>query len=261
MAHCHCRAYTKGTKASHCSIVLQACLLNIRCLQTHGVHISRVLHFFPEQQTGFRGRRCTADSIGDVVTTLGQARSEEETALLVLLDVQSAFDGLPHVVVMHALDALGVSGRMGHFVRAFLSGRSFCVRVGNAQSSPQPVTAGVPQGSVLSPFLLNVALARLSSTIPKRRHFPVYFSLHAPDIALWTSGPRRNLAAALDLPPGGHGRLGGSPCFRGPLGIPRQDQGPPGTSPLGHPTERCLSHHRWHQDTMAEDTHIPRVAD
>ncbi|KAH7953199.1 hypothetical protein HPB49_005863 [Dermacentor silvarum] len=115
--------------------------------------------------------------------------------LLVLLDVQSAFDGLPHQVVIHALDALGVSGRMEQFVRAFLTGRSFRVRMGTVQSSPQPVTAGVPQGSVLSPFLFNVALARLPSSIPKGRRFPVHCSVYADDIALWTSGPRRSLPA------------------------------------------------------------------
>ncbi|KAH7985622.1 hypothetical protein HPB49_026340 [Dermacentor silvarum] len=62
-------------------------------------------------------------------------------------------------------------------------------------SSPQPVTAGVPQGSVLSPFLFNVALARLPSSIPKGRRFPVHCSVYADDIALWTSGPRRSLPA------------------------------------------------------------------
>ncbi|KAH7933031.1 hypothetical protein HPB49_007159 [Dermacentor silvarum] len=157
--------------------------------------ITRVLEFFPEQQTGFRSRRCTADSIGDVVSTLEQARSEGEAALLVLLDVQSAFYGQPHLVVMQALDALGVSGRMEQFVRASLTGRSFRVRVGTAQSCPQPVTAGLPQRSVLSPFLFNVALARLSSSIPKGRRFPVHCSVYADDIALRTSGPRRSLPA------------------------------------------------------------------
>lgn len=61
----------------------------------HLVWISRVLGFFLEQQTGLRSRRCTADCIRDVISALEQARSEGETVLLVLLDVQSAFDGLP----------------------------------------------------------------------------------------------------------------------------------------------------------------------
>ncbi|XP_037558020.1 uncharacterized protein LOC119435164 [Dermacentor silvarum] len=173
--------------------------------------IARVLEFFPEQQTGFRSRRCTADSIGDVVSTLEQARSEGEAALLVLLDVQSAFDGLPHQVVIHALDALGVSGRMEQFVRAFLTGRSFRVRVGTAQSSPRPVTAGVPQGSP---------------------------------------------SCSPDLPPGGPGRLGGPPSFRGPHGIVCQDQGSPGASSFGYPTEHCLSQRRRHRDTLAEDMYL-----
>ncbi|KAH7960872.1 hypothetical protein HPB49_024166 [Dermacentor silvarum] len=48
---------------------------------------------------------------------------------------------------------------------------------------------------MLSPFLFIVALARLPSTIPKGRRFPVHCSVYADDYALWTSGPRRHLSA------------------------------------------------------------------
>ncbi|KAH7941091.1 hypothetical protein HPB49_009996 [Dermacentor silvarum] len=55
--------------------------------------------FLPEQQTGCRRHRYTADSIADVISTLEEARSNGEVALLILLDIQSAFDGLPHSVI------------------------------------------------------------------------------------------------------------------------------------------------------------------
>ncbi|KAH7940988.1 hypothetical protein HPB49_008736 [Dermacentor silvarum] len=49
--------------------------------------IAQALDFFPEQQTGFRRHRCTADSIADVVSSLEDVRGSGEVALLVLLDV------------------------------------------------------------------------------------------------------------------------------------------------------------------------------
>ncbi|XP_037503489.1 uncharacterized protein LOC119378402, partial [Rhipicephalus sanguineus] len=155
--------------------------------------IARALDYFPEQQTGFRRHRCTADSLGDVVSALEHARNRKEAALLVILDVKSAFDGLPHLAVEQALATLGVGGRMLCFVQGFLSGRFFRVRVGRALSSPHPVTSGVPQGSVLSPFLFNVALAHLPSAIPSGQRYPVHCSIYADDVALWNWGPTRNL--------------------------------------------------------------------
>ncbi|XP_037501849.1 uncharacterized protein LOC119375889 [Rhipicephalus sanguineus] len=146
-------------------------------------------------QTGFRRHRCTADSIADVVSTLEEARSKGEVALLVLLDVQSAFDGLPHMVIESALDALGITGFLRAFIRAFLAGRTLRVRVGRAVSDPRPVTAGVPQGSVLSPFLFNLVLAGLPGMLPVDKRYPTQCSLYADDVALWVRGPRRNLTA------------------------------------------------------------------
>ncbi|XP_037520770.1 uncharacterized protein LOC119397417 [Rhipicephalus sanguineus] len=133
--------------------------------------------------------------MADVVSTLENARSKGEVALLVLLDVQSAFDGLPHTVMESALDALGITGHLRAFVSAFLCQRTFRVRVGRASSDPRAVTAGVPQGSVLSPFLFNLVMAALPSTLPVDRRFPTQCSLYGDDVALWVRGPRRNFTA------------------------------------------------------------------
>ncbi|KAH7934793.1 hypothetical protein HPB52_000490 [Rhipicephalus sanguineus] len=160
--------------------------------------IADQLYFFPVQQTGFRRHRCTADSISDVVVTLEDARSCGDVAMLLLLDVESAFDGLPHEVVEGALDRLGISGSLRSFVTAFLSGRTFCVRVGRETSRPRHITAGVPQGSVLSPFLFNMAMAGLPASLPTGTRFPTRCSVYADDVALWARGPSQLAYAELD---------------------------------------------------------------
>ncbi|KAH7985247.1 hypothetical protein HPB49_026536 [Dermacentor silvarum] len=141
------------------------------------------------RRTGFRRRRCTADSIADVVSTLEDARASGDLAMLLLIDVKGAFDGLPHAVVQQALDLLGIGGNLRRFLSSFLNDRTLRVRVGHARSTPRPVAAGVPQGSVVSPFLFNLALARLPAALPTDPHYKVECSIYADDIALWVRGP------------------------------------------------------------------------
>jgi ribonuclease P/MRP protein subunit RPP40 len=51
------------------------------------------------------------------------------------------------------LQALGVRGRCIEWIKAFLSARTFVVRVGSHFSLEKSVASGVPQGSVLGPIL------------------------------------------------------------------------------------------------------------
>lgn len=51
------------------------------------------------------------------------------------------------------------------------------------------MTSGVPQGSVISPFLFNLALARLPDYIPKMTAHEVRVAIYADDIALFACGP------------------------------------------------------------------------
>ncbi|KAH7984533.1 hypothetical protein HPB52_022231 [Rhipicephalus sanguineus] len=157
--------------------------------------IAGAMNFMPEQQTGFRRYRCTADSIEDVVSTLEDARNRGDVALLVLLDVQSALDSLPYVVIENALDALGIVGCLRRFITQFLTGRTLRVRVGRTTCSPGLLTSGVLQWSVLSPFLLILVLAALPAAIPEDERYQTQCSIQADDVALWVQGLRRHLPA------------------------------------------------------------------
>ncbi|KAH7933361.1 hypothetical protein HPB49_011888 [Dermacentor silvarum] len=101
--------------------------------------VARACGFLADQQTGFRRRRCTADSIADVVSTLEDARASGDLAMLLLIDVKGAFDGLPHAVVQQALDLLGIGGNLRRFLSSFLNDRTLRVRVGHARSTPRAV--------------------------------------------------------------------------------------------------------------------------
>lgn len=151
--------------------------------------IADIRGVFPPEQCGFRAHRSTADCLAAVVGTLEQASRDGQAAYLLLLDVQSAFDSLPHDTIISAVRALGVEGALLAYVRAFLADRTSVVRVGRATSSPRSVTCGVPQGSVLSPFLFNLALAPISECVPSSGHLPVRAVVYADDVALFIRGP------------------------------------------------------------------------
>ncbi|XP_037502333.1 uncharacterized protein LOC119376648 [Rhipicephalus sanguineus] len=150
---------------------------------------------FAPEQCGVRPGRAAADCLAAVVSTLERALHDGEMAILLLLDVQSAFDSLPHASTISAVRALGVEGRLLNYLQAFLTDRTFCVRVGRATSSPRSVHSGVPQGSVLSPFLFKLVLAPVVKCLPETADLPVRVVIYADDVALNVRGPTRKCSA------------------------------------------------------------------
>ncbi|KAK8767710.1 hypothetical protein V5799_005509 [Amblyomma americanum] len=63
--------------------------------------VGNVTSHFPEQQSGFRHHRCTADSIADLVSTLEDANLNRHVVCLALLDIRAAFDNIRHGSMRH----------------------------------------------------------------------------------------------------------------------------------------------------------------
>lgn len=145
----------------------------------------------PDCFSGFRPGRCTADAIGDITSSLEEARENGDSAVIILLDIKSAFDSIPHKTIIRALRRLGIDGKPLKYIQAFLEGRTSAVKVDNHYSKQRKTERGVPQGSVLSPLLFSAAISSLPQAIqgdgcPEHK---VHLAVYADDVALWIVAP------------------------------------------------------------------------
>lgn len=141
----------------------------------------------PACMTGFRQRLSAQDSVLDLVSHLEHNRAYGLSTIAVFLDVAKAYDSvLPSAILSH-LQEMGVTGHLLRFIRVFLTDRFMQVRIENVFSSKRTVVRGVPQGSVLSPILFNVAMSALPSTLKSHRS-KARLSIYADDLCIWLTG-------------------------------------------------------------------------
>ena len=140
-------------------------------------------HILSPFQSGFRKDRQTRDHMLRLIQHGQQAFNNGQLMGAMFVDIEKAFDKVWHQGLLYRLDQLKVPDYLGHWIRDYLSGRKFRVRVDGHLSSEQDITAGVPQGSVLGPILFCIFFDSIHEAIGGVCEPATY----ADDLSIWTS--------------------------------------------------------------------------
>ena len=85
---------------------------------------------------------------------------------LTLLDMSAAFDTIDHSTLLERLHGhFGISGTGFRWFKSYISNRQQRVHIDGSLSCPQDLHFGVPQGSVLGPFLFCLYTTSISQII------------------------------------------------------------------------------------------------
>jgi len=154
------------------------------CLVRLLPHIAATGNFNP-LQSAYRKQHSTETALLKILDDLNKVVNSRNTAVLIGLDLSAAFDTIEHDILVNRLRTVfGVSGVALDWIETYMRGRKQYVMAGGERSGLSDCNYGVPQGSVLGPFLFSIYLSPIADLITVHG---VQFHQYADDTQLYVT--------------------------------------------------------------------------
>ena len=148
-------------------------------------------------QSAYRPCHSTETALVRVSNDILTAMDKKQGTMLVLLDLSAAFDTIDHVLMLDRLSHIGVRGTAHKWFSSYLENRYQSVNIQGISSKKQRLRFGVPQGSVLGPFLFTQYTVPIGAIC--RRH-GVNYQLYMPMILKFMCRSTLRMSKTVKLP-------------------------------------------------------------
>lgn len=135
-----------------------------------------------DEQCGFKKNHSTEHQLCRIVQDVGLGRMNNKKTMMILLDIEKAFDKIWIDGLIHKLIQLQIPSHLIKIIQNYMQDRTFQVSYNNTLSNKKTANAGVIQGSVLGAILFNIYISDLPETKYLKK------TLFADDTALYRTG-------------------------------------------------------------------------
>ncbi|KAL0818491.1 hypothetical protein ABMA28_008946 [Loxostege sticticalis] len=146
-----------------------------------------------QHQYGFVPGLSTVDPTFAITMIAEEHRSKEEPLYIAFLDMEKAFDRVPRSTIWWSLRKRRIPEAYVSVVADMYEGARSFIRTAAGMTKSIPVTEGVHQGSVLSPYLFSIVLDSLTEDAQQKA---AWTFIYADDVAICCNR-RQDLEEAL----------------------------------------------------------------